>query len=76
MVNNAFASVAPFVAFGYFCFPPCQINSLGFSDDFITNPILVIDYITINCGTYDKMPLSLEYLYEKLKHRMSEITNV
>ena len=53
-----------------------EINSLGFSDDFITNPILVIDYITINCGTYDKMPLSLEYLYEKLKGRMSEITNV
>ena len=53
-----------------------EINSLGFSDDFITNPILVIDYITINCGAYDKMPLSLEYLYEKLKVRMSEITNV
>ena len=53
-----------------------EINSLGFSDDFITNPVLVIDYITINCGTYDKMPLSLEYLYEKLKGRMSEITNV
>ena len=53
-----------------------EINSLGFSDDFITNPVLVIDYITINCGTYDKMPLSLEYLYEKLKGRMAEITNV
>ena len=53
-----------------------EINSLGFSDDFITNPILVIDYITINCGAYDKMPLSLEYLYEKLKGRMAEITNV
>ena len=53
-----------------------EINSLGFSDDFITNPVLVIAYITINCGTYDKMPLSLEYLYEKLKDRMSEITNV
>lgn len=53
-----------------------EINSLGFSDDFITNPILVIDYITINCDAYDKMPLSLEYLYEKLKGRMSEITNV
>ena len=53
-----------------------EINSLGFLDDFITNPVLVIDYITINCGTYDKMPLSLEYLYEKLKGRMAEITNV
>lgn len=53
-----------------------EINSLGFSDDFITNPVLVIDYITVNCGTYDKMPLSLEYLYEKLKGRMAEITNV
>ena len=53
-----------------------EINSLGFSDDFITNPVLVIDYITINCGAYDKMPLSLEYLYEKLKGRMAEITNV
>ena len=53
-----------------------EINSLGFSDDFITNPVLVIDYITINCGTYDKMPLSLEYLYEKLKGRIAEITNV
>lgn len=53
-----------------------EINSLGFSDDFITDPILVIDYITINCGAYDKMPLSLEYLYEKLKGRMAEITNV
>lgn len=53
-----------------------EINSLGFSDDFITNPVLVIDYITINCGAYDKMQLSLEYLYEKLKGRMSEITNV
>lgn len=53
-----------------------EINSLGFSDDFITNPVLVIDYITINCGAYDKTPLSLEYLYEKLKVRMSEITNV
>lgn len=53
-----------------------EINSLGFSDDFITNPVLVIDYITVNCGAYDKMPLSLEYLYEKLKGRMSEITNV
>lgn len=53
-----------------------EMNNLGFSDDFITNPVLVIDYITINCGTYDKMPLSLEYLYEKLKGRMAEITNV
>lgn len=53
-----------------------EINNLGFLDDFITNPVLVIDYITINCGAYDKMPLSLEYLYEKLKVRMSEITNV
>lgn len=53
-----------------------EINSLGFLDDFITNPVLVIDYITINCGTYDKMPLSLEHLYEKLKGRMAEITNV
>lgn len=53
-----------------------EMVSLGFSDDFITNPVLVIDYITINCGTYDKMPLSLEYLYEKLKGRMAEITNV
>ena len=53
-----------------------EMVSLGFSDDFITNPVLVIDYITVNCGTYDETPLSLEYLYEKLKGRMSEITNV
>lgn len=53
-----------------------EMVSLGFSDDFITNPILVIDYITVNCGAYDETPLSLEYLYEKLKGRMSEITNV
>lgn len=53
-----------------------EMFRLGFSYDFITNPILVIDYITINCGAYDKMPLSLEYLYEKLKDRMSKITDV
>ena len=53
-----------------------EMVSLGFSDDFITNPVLVIDYITINCGAYDETPLSLEYLYEKLKGRMSEITNI
>ena len=53
-----------------------EMFRLGFSYDFITNPILVIDYITINCGAYDKMPLSLEYLYEKLKGRMSKITDV
>lgn len=53
-----------------------ELVSLGFSDDFITNPILVIDYITVNCGADDKTPLSLEYLYEKLKSRMSAITNV
>lgn len=53
-----------------------EMVSLGFSDDFITNPVLVIDYITVNCGAYDETPLSLEYLYEKLKGRMSEITNV
>lgn len=53
-----------------------ELISFGFSDDFITNPVLVIDYITVNCGAYDKTPLSLEYLYEKLKSRMSAITNV
>lgn len=53
-----------------------EMVSLGFSDDFITNPVLVIDYITVNCGAYDETPLSLEYLYEKLKGRMAEITNV
>lgn len=53
-----------------------EMISLGFSDDFISNPVLVIDYITVNCGADDKTPLSLEYLYEKLKGRMSKITNV
>lgn len=54
-----------------------EFTSLGYEKEFISDPVIIIDTITINCGKYPELTISLEELYAKLKDRMSsEITNV
>ena len=54
-----------------------EFTSLGYEKEFISDPVIIIDTIAINCGKYPELTISLEELYAKLKDRMSsEITNV
>ena len=53
-----------------------ELIELGYKDEFLSDPIVILDRITVNCGRYDGKPLTLEYLYNKLKPQLAEFTNV
>lgn len=53
-----------------------ELVELGYKDEFLSDPIVILDRITVNCGRYDGKPLTLEYLYNKLKPQLAEFTNV
>ena len=53
-----------------------ELVELGYKDEFLSDPIVILDRITVYCGRYDGKPLTLEYLYNKLKPQLAEFTNV
>ena len=53
-----------------------ELVELGYKDEFLSDPIVILDRIIVNCGRYDGKPLTLEYLYNKLKPQMAKFTNV
>lgn len=53
-----------------------ELIELGYKDEFLSDPIVILDRITVNCGRYDGKPLTLEYLYNKLRPQLAEFINV
>ena len=49
------------------------IEEIGFKKEWITNPVMFIGSMTVECGDFDNCAITHEYLYNKLKSRMENI---
>lgn len=49
------------------------LEEIGFKLEWITNPIMFIGSMVVECGEFDNCEITHEYLYNKLKSRMENI---